>query len=54
MTPPGIPGYQPTSDFDPLSAGPDQTGDLTKAKDELQACGKPNGFNVTFAYSDAE
>ena len=50
MTPPGIPGYQTTSDFDPLSAGPDQTGDLTKAKAELQACGKPNGFNVTFAY----
>ena len=51
MTPPGIPGYQPTSDYDPLSAGPDQTGDLTKAKSELQACGKPNGFNVTFAYA---
>ena len=50
MTPPGIPGYQPTSDYDPLSAGPDQTGDLTKAKSELQACGKPNGFAVTFAY----
>jgi peptide/nickel transport system substrate-binding protein len=51
MTPPGIPGFQPTSDYDPLSAGPDQTGDLTKAKSELQACGKPNGFDVTFAYA---
>ena len=46
MAPPGIPGYQPTSAFDPLSAGPDQTGDLTKAKSELPACGKPNGFSV--------
>jgi peptide/nickel transport system substrate-binding protein len=51
MTPPGIEGYQTTADYDPLSAGPDQTGDLTKAKSELQACGKPNGFPVTFAYA---
>ena len=50
MTPPGIPGYQTTSDFDPLSAGTDQTGDLAKAKAELQACGKPNGFDVKYAY----
>jgi peptide/nickel transport system substrate-binding protein len=51
MTPPGIAGYQPTSEYDPYSAGPDQTGDLTKAKSELQQCGKPSGFTVNFAYS---
>jgi peptide/nickel transport system substrate-binding protein len=51
MTPPGIEGYQTTAQYDPLSAGPDQTGDLTKAKSELQACGKPSGFPVNFAYS---
>jgi peptide/nickel transport system substrate-binding protein len=50
MTPPGIPGYQPTSAYDPYSAGPSQTGDLAKAKQELQACGKPNGFTTTYAY----
>ena len=50
MTPPGIEGYQTTAQYDPLSAGSDQTGDLTKAKSELQACGKPSGFSVTFAY----
>jgi len=50
MTPPGLPGYQTTKDYDPYSAGPDQTGDLAKAKSELQACGQPNGFTVNFAY----
>jgi peptide/nickel transport system substrate-binding protein len=50
MTPPGIEGYQTLAQYDPLSAGSDQTGDLTKAKSELQACGKPSGFPVTFAY----
>jgi peptide/nickel transport system substrate-binding protein len=50
MTPPGIPGYQSTSEYDPYSAGPAQTGDIAKAKSELQQCGKPNGFTVNFAY----
>ncbi|MGN6609465.1 MAG: ABC transporter substrate-binding protein [Jatrophihabitans sp.] len=50
MTPPGIPGYQDASAYDPYPVGADGTGDLAKAKSELQACGKPNGFDVNFAY----
>jgi len=50
MTPPGLPGYQATKDYDPYSAGSSQTGDIAKAKSELQACGKPSGFTVNFAY----
>jgi peptide/nickel transport system substrate-binding protein len=50
MTPPGIAGYQQLSDYDPYSAGSDQTGDLAKAKSELQQCGKPNGFTTNFGY----
>jgi peptide/nickel transport system substrate-binding protein len=48
MTPPGIEGYSVT--LNPFPVGPQNTGDVTKAKQELQACGKPNGFNVKFAY----
>src|SRR5207248_2216884 len=48
MTPPGIPGYEAT--YDPYPTGPDQTGDLNKAKSELQLCGKPGGFTTNFAY----
>jgi peptide/nickel transport system substrate-binding protein len=48
MTPPGIPGYEAT--YDPYPTGPDQTGDLNKAKSELQQCGKPGGFTTNFAY----
>jgi len=50
MTPPGIAGHEETSAYDPYSAGPDQTGDLAKAKQELQQCGQPNGFKVNFSY----
>jgi len=49
MTPPGIPGYD--ASYDPYPLGADQTGDITKAKQELQACGKPGGFDVNFAYA---
>jgi peptide/nickel transport system substrate-binding protein len=51
FTPPGLPGHQDTADYDPYSAGPDQTGDLDKAKSELQQCGQPNGFTTNFAYA---
>jgi peptide/nickel transport system substrate-binding protein len=48
MTPPGIPGYDAT--LNPYPTGADNTGDLTKAKAALAACGKPNGFSAKFAY----
>ena len=49
MAPPGIPGY--TAGFNPYPSGADNTGDIAKAKQELAACGKPNGFSTKFAYS---
>ncbi|HEY5230300.1 MAG TPA: ABC transporter substrate-binding protein [Galbitalea sp.] len=49
FTPPGIPGYDPT--YNPYPVGSDNTGDLTKAKAELTACGQPNGFSTTFTYA---
>ena len=47
-TQPTVPGYDPNAN--PYPVGPDNTGDLAKAKDELQQCGKPNGFTVKEAY----
>ncbi|MEV4704655.1 ABC transporter substrate-binding protein [Actinoplanes sp. NPDC049316] len=47
VLPPTIPGYQK---FDLYPAGPDNTGDLTKAKEALAACGQPNGFSTNIAY----
>ncbi len=35
----------------PTPSDPDNTGDVAKAKSELQACGQPNGFTTNFAYS---
>ncbi|MGN6446235.1 ABC transporter substrate-binding protein [Amnibacterium sp.] len=53
FTPPGIPGYDPS--YNPYPVGSDNTGDITKAKSELAACGKPNGFSTKVAYpSDSE
>jgi peptide/nickel transport system substrate-binding protein len=49
MTPPGIDGYE--AKYNPYPDGSDNTGDTAKAKQELQACGKPNGFSTKFAYS---
>src|SRR5262245_49377749 len=50
LTPAGLPGYT----NDPAQAkypnGADFTGDLTKAKEELSACGKPAGFETNFAF----
>ena len=48
MAPPGIPGYTPT--FNPYPSGAGNTGDDVKAKQELAACGKPNGFSTKLAY----
>ncbi|MEO6885173.1 MAG: ABC transporter substrate-binding protein [Jatrophihabitantaceae bacterium] len=49
MTPPGISGNDPT--LNPYPVGADNTGDLTKAKSELAACGQPNGFATKMAYA---
>jgi peptide/nickel transport system substrate-binding protein len=48
MTPPGIEGFDPT--FQPYPSGPDQSGNLAKAKQELKLCGKPNGFTTKMVY----
>ncbi|MBO0865360.1 MAG: ABC transporter substrate-binding protein [Mycobacterium sp.] len=48
MAPPGIPGYK--AGFDPFPSGAANTGDDAKAKQELAACGKPNGFSTKIAY----
>lgn len=49
MTPPGVPGYDPN--YNPYPSGADNHGDVAKAKASLKACGKPNGFEVKFAYA---
>ncbi len=49
MTPPGITGNEPS--YNPYPVGSDNTGDLAKAKSELQQCGQPNGFSTTMAYA---
>ncbi|MHB1740280.1 MAG: ABC transporter substrate-binding protein [Actinomycetes bacterium] len=51
MTPPNIPGAPVTEN--PYPTGATYTGDLAKAKSELAACGKPNGFSVNMAYVPA-
>jgi peptide/nickel transport system substrate-binding protein len=48
MAPPGISGY--TASFNPYPSGAGSTGDDVKAKAELAACGKPNGFSTKIAY----
>jgi peptide/nickel transport system substrate-binding protein len=47
LMPPVIPGYQK---FDLYPAGPDNKGDVAKAKEHLTACGQPNGFTTNMAY----
>ncbi|MGI8761918.1 MAG: ABC transporter substrate-binding protein [Jatrophihabitantaceae bacterium] len=49
FTPPGIEGNDPS--LNPYPSGSGNTGDVTKAKQELALCGKPNGFAVNFAYA---
>lgn len=48
MTPPNLPGFDPN--LNPYPVGPDNTGDLEKAKAKLAECGKPNGFDINMAY----
>jgi peptide/nickel transport system substrate-binding protein len=48
MAPPGISGYK--AGFNPYPSGAANTGDDVKAKQELAACGKPNGFSTKLAY----
>jgi peptide/nickel transport system substrate-binding protein len=48
LTPPTLPGYSATENMYPT--GPDNTGDLVKAKAELTQCGQPNGFAVNMGY----
>ena len=45
--PPNVIGYKA---FDLYEATTKPQGDLTKAKQELQACGKPNGFSTVMTY----
>ncbi|SDD85891.1 ABC transporter substrate-binding protein [Actinokineospora iranica] len=47
LLPPQIPGAQK---FDLYPAGPDNKGDIAKAKEALAACGKPDGFETNIAY----
>ena len=46
ILPPVIPGYQKIDPY-PVS---DPTGDVAKAKEQLTACGQPNGFETNIAY----
>ena len=50
MAAPAVPGYDPNAN--PYPVGSDNTGDLAKAKSELQACGKPDGFSIKEAYQN--
>jgi peptide/nickel transport system substrate-binding protein len=43
MLPPGVAGH---TDANPYPTGPDSKGDVATAKQELQACGQPNGFTT--------
>ena len=45
--PPNIVGYQSFDMYDALSQ---PNGDVTQAKQELTACGQPNGFTTSIAY----
>jgi peptide/nickel transport system substrate-binding protein len=47
VLPPNIIGHQ---SMDPYEAATKPQGDLVKARQELQACGHPNGFTVGVAY----
>jgi len=47
IMPPAVAGRQPSNIF-PVKAG--DTGDQAKAKADLQACNKPNGFSATMIY----
>ncbi|BCL27548.1 ABC transporter substrate-binding protein [Streptomyces aurantiacus] len=49
MLPPSVPGAE-GQDYDPYkSATTNKNGNVAKAKEELKACGQPNGFKTTIA-----
>lgn len=49
MLPPSVPGAEGQK-YDPYEmAGADKKGNVAKAKEELKACGQPNGFKTTVA-----
>ncbi|MDQ1036024.1 peptide/nickel transport system substrate-binding protein [Streptomyces sp. V3I8] len=49
MLPPSVPGSEGQK-YDPYeSATTNKNGNVAKAKEELKACGKPNGFKTTIA-----
>ncbi|MBQ0853259.1 ABC transporter substrate-binding protein [Streptomyces sp. NPDC057621] len=49
MLPPSVPGSEGQK-YDPYeSATANKKGNVAKAKEELKACGKPNGFKTTIA-----
>jgi peptide/nickel transport system substrate-binding protein len=47
LMPPLIPGQEK---FETYKAGPDNKGDVAKAKESLTACGQPKGFSTNLAY----
>src|SRR5262245_57038086 len=47
LMPPQIPGY---NKYDLYPAGPDNKGDLTKAKEALANCGHKDGFETNISY----
>ena len=47
VIPPLVPGYEKA---DTYPSGPNQSGDLDKAKQSLAACGQPNGFETSISY----
>ncbi|WP_026422938.1 ABC transporter substrate-binding protein [Actinokineospora inagensis] len=47
LLPPQIPG---ATNFNLYPAGPDNKGDVDKAKQKLQECGQPNGFETNISY----
>lgn len=47
LLPPLVPGAEK---FDAYPAGKDNHGDVAKAKEELAACGQPNGFTTNMSY----
>jgi peptide/nickel transport system substrate-binding protein len=49
MLPPAVPGSE-AQKYDPYEmAGANKNGNIEKAKEELKACGQPNGFKTTIA-----
>lgn len=50
MAQPTVPGHDPNAN--PYPTGPNNTGDLAKAKDELKQCGQPNGFSTKEAFAN--